>query len=94
LEGKNIDINAPHSAIPVEIIIDQPVFVVIEGEPVTQFVGLLVIPLNGGITGGIVENDYPRAILGKCLFISGIPIKLDFIPLIAPEIPGERPVIL
>jgi hypothetical protein len=30
LEGKNIDIDTPHSAVPVEIIIDQPVFVVIE----------------------------------------------------------------
>ena len=45
LGSKNIDIYTSHSAIPVEIIIDQPVFVIIEWEPVTQFENIWIFQI-------------------------------------------------
>ena len=44
---EDIDIDAPHLPVAAQVVFREPLLVVIEREPVTELVGLLLVPGNG-----------------------------------------------
>jgi len=46
---EDIDVDAPEFSIPLQVVFRDPVLVVVDGEPVGELVGRLVIPLKGWV---------------------------------------------
>ena len=64
-KGKHVDVDTPHLSVAEKIVFGQPPVVVIDGEPVGQLVGFLLVPADGRQAFRVMKDDNLGIVFGQ-----------------------------